>query len=246
MIIDPELYKYLRGEQFSNSLVVKMDREKYEDTSREAAITGLIRGTDVIHLGCSDHIDIITDKIRNNKWLHKLITDNASSCLGIDIDRQSIDFVKNKLGYTNVKQGDITMDEFPEIEAKIWNYVVFGELIEHLDNPVDFLKIFRNRFGKNVEKFIITVPSVYTRDQARNIFKYREVINSEHRFWFTPYTISKLVVSAGYRPEKIMFAGLQPLGFAGLATRKIKRLLWLRERYPYFRFNTIIITGYLK
>jgi hypothetical protein len=246
MNFDAEINKYLKGEVFSNSLVINLDRKKYEDIPRETLITGMIKGTRVIHLGCSDHIDIIPDKIAANKWLHKLLTDNSAACLGIDIDHKSIEFLKEKLGYSNVRQGDVVSDSFPEIESGSWDYVVFGELIEHLDNPVDFLKSFRTRFSGNVNKFIITVPSIYNRDQTRNIFRYKEVINSDHRFWFTPYTISKLVVSAGYRPEKMIFAGLQHLNTAELALRKIKRLFGMKETYPFYRFNNIIITGYLK
>ena len=45
--------------------------------------------------------------------LHKLITDNARNCIGIDIDRESIDYVKKETGYDNVVCGNILTDEFP-------------------------------------------------------------------------------------------------------------------------------------
>jgi hypothetical protein len=243
MKLDTELFKFLKGEKFSNSLVIDIDREKFPSISREDFITSVISGCDVIHLGCSDHVGIINEKIKANKWLHKLITDNSKSCLGIDIDPASIDYLKNILGYTNVRQGDVTKDSFPEITAKEWDYVVFGELIEHLNNPVEFLESFKNRFGRNIKKFIITVPSVYTKGQTKNIMKYREVINSDHRFWFTPYTISKILSAAGYSPETISFANMYPLGTPGLIWRKLKRMFMLKEKYPYYCFSTIVVTG---
>jgi len=75
------------------------------------------------------------------------------------------------------------------------------------------------------------------------MMNYLEIINSDHRFWFTPYTISKVLVSAGYNPEKIHYANLQSLSIKELITRKIKRIIGMKTEYPFYYFNTIIITG---
>jgi len=243
MKIEPAVLKYLNGESFQNSLNVDIGKTKHSIISRESAITEIIKNKDVIHIGCSDHIQIIDEKIKNNKWLHKLITYNAKSCIGIDIDKESIEFIKNKLGYTNVFHGDILNDDFDNITSKNWDYVVLGEIVEHLDNPVNFLKVLKMKYGKNISKFIITVPNIYNKRQFINMMNYREVINSDHRFWFTPYTITKLLVSAGYTPELISYANLQSLNTRELIARKIKRLAGIEIKYPFYYFNTIIITG---
>lgn len=245
MKIGSEILGYLKGTEFSNSLEINLEKTKYIAVSREDAITEMIRNSDVIHLGCSDHKPIIAEKIKNNKWLHKLITDNAKSCVGIDIDRDSIEFITRELGYSNVRHGDIMKDSFPEISEKKWDYIVLGEIVEHLDNPVDFLRKIKEKYGNNVNKFIITVPSIYNESQIRHMFQYKEVINSDHRFWFTPYTITKLLFSAGLIPDKISYANVQSLNFTQLAIRKMKRILRLAEKYPFYYFNTMIITGTL-
>src|SRR5450759_5427146 len=90
MKIEPQVLKYLKGDAFQSSLNVEIGKEKHKIISREAAITEIIRDKNVIHIGCSDHIQIINDKIRNNTWLHKLISDNSKKCIGIDIDKESI------------------------------------------------------------------------------------------------------------------------------------------------------------
>lgn len=243
MKIDPNILKYLNGKEFQTSLNVEITREKYSIVSRESAITDLIRSTNVIHIGCSDHIQVITEKITKNIWLHKLITENAANCIGIDIDKESIEFIKNELGYKNVYSGNILSDEFEAISSGRWDYAVFGEIVEHLDDPVHFLKVFKSKYGEVVSKFIITVPTIYTIRQFTNMLNYREVINSDHRYWFTPYTISKVLVSAGYQPEKIIFANLQSLNISDLIRRKIKKIMGLKIEYPFYYFNTMIITG---
>jgi hypothetical protein len=243
--LDQEIFKYLKGEKFSNSLSVEYDRTRYEAISREAAITGLIKDSNVIHIGCTDHLPLIREKIANKKWLHKLITDNARKCIGIDIDMQSIEYVKNETGYENVICGDILTDDFPEITAGRWDYAVFGEIIEHIDDPVHFLRTFRQRFGSSVNGFIITVPNIYNKQQFRNMLKYREVINSDHRYWFTSYTISKILVAAGYTPEKIIFSNLNSLTRGQLIVRKIRKLAGMKIRYPFHSFKILIVTGKL-
>jgi len=243
MEFDQQILKFLNGESFQTSLTVDLENTKYEIIQRETAIIDLIKNTNVIHIGCSDHIQVINEKIQTNTWLHKLITDNSKNCIGIDIDRESIEYIKNNLGYTNVFHGDILSDDFDVIRQTKWDYVVFGEIMEHIDNPVNFLKVFKSRFGANVERFIITVPSIYNKRQFGNMLKYKEVINSDHRFWFTPYTISKIVASAGFKPENITFSNLQKLTIPELIIRKLKRLTGIKVKYPFYYFNTIIITG---
>lgn len=243
MKFEPKVLKYLKGETFQTSLTLEIGKQNHPVTSREAVITEIIKGKKVVHIGCSDHIQVINEKIRNNMWLHKLITDNSTGCIGIDIDSESIEYIKKELGYNNVFQGDITAGLIENIKSDKWDYAVFGELIEHLDNPVNFLKAFKEKYGENVSRFIITVPSIYNTRQFRNMMNYREVINSDHRFWFTPYTISKVVASAGYNPEKIIYANLQPLTIPQLIIRKIQQLTGINVKYPFYYFNTIIITG---
>lgn len=246
MKLEPAILKYLNGQAFQTNLSVDIGKSKYEIISREKAITELIKGKNVIHIGCSDHIQVINEKIKNNIWLHKLITDNADKCVGIDIDKESIEYIKRELGYTNVYHGDILTDDLNYIIEGTWDYAVFGELIEHLDNPVNFLQVFREKFGKKVSGFIITVPSIYNKRQFKNMMHYKEIINSDHRFWFTPYTISKVLTSAGYKPEKITFVNLQSLTFVELVIRKLKQILRIEVKYPFYYFNTIIVSGIVK
>jgi hypothetical protein len=243
MKIEPEVLKYLKGDVFRSSLFVDIGREKHSIVSRESLITGIIKNKNVIHIGCSDHIQIINEKIRNNIWLHKLICDNAADCIGIDIDNESIEFIKKELGYQNVFSGNILTDNFESINNKKWDYAVFGEIIEHLDDPVTFLKIFKKKYGNRISKFIITVPTIYNKRQFKNMMDYLEIINSDHRYWFTPYTITKILVSAGYNPELISYANLQSLSFRELVIRKIRRICGINVKYPFYYFNTIVISG---
>ncbi|HOO99535.1 MAG TPA: class I SAM-dependent methyltransferase [Bacteroidales bacterium] len=243
MKIEEGIIRYLRGDIIDTGLKVQIRRDKYPIISREAQITEIVKNKSVIHVGCSDHIQIIDNKIKNDKWLHKLITDNSSDCIGIDIDRESIEYIRNKLGYKNVYHGNILSDDLMPVKSRKWDYVVFGEIIEHLDNPVDFLEVFKEKYGDYVSRFVITVPNIYNKHHFRDMLGYIENINTDHRFSFTPYTINKVIFAAGYIPEKMYYANLIKLNFTGLVLRKLKYILHLPVKYPYFYFNSIIVTG---
>jgi len=246
MKIDREILKYLKGNLLDTSLTIDLRRTKYGIISREKAITGIIRDKNVIHLGCADHIQVINEKIKNNIWLHKLISDNARTCLGIDIDRESIDYIRDELGYGNVIHGDILNDTMNELTARNWDYAIFGEIIEHLVNPVNFLRSFREKYSGHVQRFIITVPNIYNKRQFRNMLNYKEIINSDHRFWFTPYTVAKVLVSAGYVPENISYANLYRLNIPELIIRKIRKIAGQEIKYPFYYFRSIIVEGRLR
>lgn len=243
MIINDRLLSYLKGEDFSTGLVAEYGKTRHKPVTREELIVKTAEGKKVIHAGCSDHIPVIREKISTNSWLHKLLTEKASKCIGIDIDRESIEFLKTELGYSNVYCADIVKDDIPAIREDSWDYVVFGEMIEHLDNPVSFLSEFRKRYGINVARFIVSVPNILNIKRYRNMLKYREVINSDHRFWFTSYTICRILAAAGYRPEQILYANLCKLNSSELIVRKIKQLTGVKQGYPFYYFNNIIVQG---
>lgn len=243
MKIGPEIFTYLKGEKFSNNFRFDLDSANQEVISREAAIIRLIEGKKVIHVGCSDHIQIINEKLKNNIWLHKLITEKASRCIGIDIDGESIDFIKNELNFNNVFRGDIVSDDLPMISEDKWDFAVLGEMVEHLDNPVNFLETLMRKYGSCIDRFIISVPNIYNSSSLSNMFNFREIINSDHRFWFTPYTILKILVSSGYKPEDMIFCNRQSLSRQELLIRKLKKYAGLKEHYPFYYFKTLIVTA---
>ena len=71
-------------------------------------------------------------------------------------------------------------------------------ILEHVGDPVSFLKGVKRNLGSNVERIIITVPNAYSAEHCSYVNGYgREVLNSDHKFWFTPYTLLKVMTEAG-------------------------------------------------
>lgn len=157
----------------------------------------------IIHLGCTDHINFIEYRLSTGSYLHKLLTDVSTECLGIDIAQEAIDYLKTR-GIDNILYADITSPDIEAIKKQKWDYMILGELVEHTENPVAFMKQIKENYGQYIDKFIITVPNAlglifnfYAREHGI------ENINSDHKYWFTPYTIQKVLHCAGYEIEEI-------------------------------------------
>jgi 2-polyprenyl-3-methyl-5-hydroxy-6-metoxy-1,4-benzoquinol methylase len=115
-----------------------------------------------------------------------------------------------------------------------FDYIYIPDVIEHIGNPVDFLESIRDRFKTNVEKIILTTPNAFRWNNFMNSFKTIEVVNTDHRFWFTPFTLSKIVTDAGYEINKLGY-----FEHGSLSRRQVFRK-YILNRFPAFR-DTLII-----
>ena len=57
-----------------------------------------------------DHLPLVDKKIANGTWMHKMLDDKATRCLGIDINAEGIDYIK-KPGYKDTLAIDLIEDK---------------------------------------------------------------------------------------------------------------------------------------
>lgn len=208
---------YLTGEQFSDSLEV--DCSVAGDGSggpsggrwaqnRLKLIVERTKGKRVLHVGFTDHLPLIETKIAQGRWLHKLLVESSSHCVGLDINAEAVEFVRTELGFKDVHVCDLLEDDLAGlIGENRFDYLVLGEVLEHTDDPVNFLTSLRSRMSPYVDKCLITVPNAFSFANVQNIWKSKEYINSDHRYWFTPYTLAKVLTRAGMPIEELGFCG---------------------------------------
>ncbi len=205
MSVYSEWKDYLSGKEFSNGKIFDYNDFEYGRV-RFSTLKKILHKEEelksVIHLGCCDHLALIDEKIQNNKWLHKILMENAKCVLGIDIDKEAVEYVKS-IGYNDVIYADITQDKTLIVDEmrkmlgdQKWDYLIAGEIVEHLDNPTEFLKIVKESYHDIIDKIIITVPNAFSMHNIMYALKGQECINTDHRFWFTPYTIGKVLERA--------------------------------------------------
>lgn len=200
-----EVGAYLEGISFSSGIKVNTASRNDPDTDRISLLEGICTGKNVIHLGCADHLPLIKSKIENDTWLHGRLCRCSNACLGVDINKEGVEFLRNSLGYTDVICSNMIEDDNPLIMANHWDYVVMGEVLEHLNNPQHFLKVFRDKYEGCVERIVITVPNAISWQNFKFAFANSEFINTDHRYWFTSFTLAKMAIISGMRIEDFWF-----------------------------------------
>ena len=231
---------YFTGKRFNNGLSIKWEFGKRELFSRIQFLTEVCRDKNIIHLGCLDHNkETITRKLTNNIWLHKKLIDISNCCLGIDINQSLIKEIRTEMDIDNIICSDISTDILrTEITSRYWDYLICGEVLEHIDNPILFLSSIREKYAKYISKIIVTVPNTLNLSHIKRAFKGVESINTDHRYSFTPYNISKVLINSGYKVSKINMA----LHFDPKTRGPIHR--FILGKFPLLRSDIIITAGF--
>ncbi|MGI5975975.1 MAG: methyltransferase domain-containing protein [Paludibacter sp.] len=238
-----KINKYLKGEEFSNSLEISF-AGLLEDKSRNQKLIEICSNKRVIHFGCADHIELIDQKIAANRWLHKLLVENTSDCIGIDIDKKAVDYITNTLRYKQVYCLDIENEKPDFLQAnQQWDYLILGEIIEHVDNPVLFLQRIMSVFKDRVNQIIITAPNVFNVSTQNDISYCRENINTDHNYWFSPYTLNRIVYKSGFSNIEFTFADRVALSFKNKLKYVLQRIFGKSVMFQSNQFNTIILTA---
>ena len=231
---------YLEGTKFSSGLNIT-DKSFNEEKTRIERLVEILNGKRVIHLGFTDHLPLIDKKIANGQWLHGKLDEVSEECYGIDINEEAVNYVREHYGYSNVRCANILDEDILENHSQKWDYILLGELLEHIDNPVHFLSKIHDNYIDRIDRIMISVPNVLNVSTLNYMEKGIEHINTDHRYWFTPYTILKVLSVAGYKNAKIYFVNRSRLPFFLLLKRKLKRLCGLKSLYRWYYFDTLLV-----
>jgi hypothetical protein len=183
----------------NDELEVTVEFEQLENIMLRPDYLSILFGAKkVVHLGCTDHLGIIQQKLDSGQYLHNLITFVADKCLGVDINKEAIQYLRDQGGVGNVIYGDITQPGIIEILEDDYDYILLGEMLEHIENPVAFLKSIITNYGKQIKQVVITVPNAFGLPFLANALNFgQETLNPDHKYWFTPYTIMKVAYQSG-------------------------------------------------
>ena len=241
MILSEKLRSYLKGERFSTAENFRYPAKIYPET-REEYLKKIVKGKKVVHIGCIDHLPVIDTKIKTGHWLHNILTDSAEKCVGFDINKEGIEKLRSDYGIENVFYEDVANTASETILKEKWDYLLLGEVLEHIDNPVDFINKLKINYSNVARQIIITVPHIITKNNFNNVKRGFECINTDHRYWFTPFTIMKVATMAGLTPKNIEFKNRIVLSFPELIYRKLYKTVLRKEPfYPIYYFNTLVL-----
>ncbi|MCF7568952.1 class I SAM-dependent methyltransferase [Sabulilitoribacter arenilitoris] len=134
-----------------------------------------------------------------------LIDNNLSKkIIGIELDSKMAK--KAALTYDNVFVGDLNSVDFINHilnNTKSFDYIIFGDILEHLIDPFYALKELSKVLNKN-GRIIISVPNIAHLELFMQVFikgtwpkNERGIFDKTHLSWFTRKDIQKLIIKAG-------------------------------------------------
>lgn len=171
------------------------------------------KNASIIDVGCASHLKNIKEQMVKGTWLHSRLDRVTNENYGIDINEEAVNVLRKEYGRTDVFLADILVD-IEKIKTYIGgkkDFLLLADVMEHVDDPIGFLRKIKE--GKIAEKIIITVPnSFHFINMYFAVRKNAEVINSDHRFWFSPFTLLKCCKEAGIDIEEIDFCGFKLKG----------------------------------
>jgi 2-polyprenyl-3-methyl-5-hydroxy-6-metoxy-1,4-benzoquinol methylase len=161
---------------------------------RERFILDACRGKSVLHLGCAD-FPYTDESIASGSWLHSKVSDVAATCIGVDLDGDTVERLKEKHGVDNVKEGNA--EELDKLNGALFDVILAGEIVEHLNNPGLFFDTARTVL-KPGGKLLITVPSAFSLRRFIRIPFGSESVHPDHAFYFSHTTLHTLARRYGY------------------------------------------------
>jgi hypothetical protein len=250
MKISNNTLPFLEGKAFDAGLSVPIATPEPDIISRFRFLTELAKNKSIVHLGCCDHVPLIKEKINNGVWLHQLLMDSAHQVIGLDINKEGIEFLQDDLKINHVYCSNILEDNLPEESSSgCWDYLVMGEILEHVDNPVQFMSAIKKKHHGKIKQVVITVPNALCITNFEEVKNNMELINTDHRYWFTPFTLAKVLTLAGYQVDDFYFAQEVSSQIGWRAKIKVfpylKRKMRYRQlcRYPAYRDTLIMIAS---
>jgi 2-polyprenyl-3-methyl-5-hydroxy-6-metoxy-1,4-benzoquinol methylase len=148
------------------------------------------RGKRVLHLGCSSG-RFLEDRVRRGTLLHSVLQQEADELYGIDLDGESLEAMRERMGFRNLYQADAQRLEQLDLH-ETFDVVLAGDLLEHLTAPGALLDGVR-RFLRPGGKFIVSTVNAFGLNfQLRRwLGSYAE--HPEHVCFFSPETIVHLL-----------------------------------------------------
>jgi len=215
---------------------------------RIAFIARACAGCRVLDLGAMDETAWQAKRGRGT-WLHEEIGRTALRVDGIDnsalVPAEGLRTARN----ASIRRGDITdpagvvagLDAPPDV-------IVAGELIEHLDNPLQFLKRFAGTERLSGKTLILSTPNATALHNVLVALARRESTHRDHLCILSYKTLATLCSRAGFPSWEIIpyFARFTEMeerqaGLARLAVRAAERIVNLLEWcFPLLSFGYIV------
>jgi 2-polyprenyl-3-methyl-5-hydroxy-6-metoxy-1,4-benzoquinol methylase len=194
----------------------------------------------VLDVGCSDHGRRPATAGARAKWLHGLLVDAGYSVLGIDLLDDELEWMRDQ-GYEVAR---VDAQAMPDL-GEPFDSIVAGELLEHLENPGQFLAGCRRNL-KDDGHLILTTPNAFGLVWQLAYLKHRRgydrTFNLEHTCWYCAQTVRQLLEREGFAINSIRFVDdLRPEASESALYRTFARLWSVSRQFLPDRIRSSIV-----
>ena len=204
--------------------------KKAEKLDKFTSIVKMCEGKTVLDVGC-----VGQDKgFDHEAWLHGRMKKVASKIIGADINQEGIDAM-NSEGY-EVYQPDVL-----EGMNQKFDLVIMGDVIEHVNDPGQFLSFYAQFLNENGKMVICTPNAFGIRYIIQVLFYGKPGTNEEHTLAFDPYVMLELFSRIDLNPVEFYWLKEYRRG----ANWKQKLILFMSSIYigmrKYFNSNFMFV-----
>jgi len=132
----------------------------------------------------------------NTEWLHQYLVNQFERVVGVDILADDVKQLNNQ-GYEMIEADVTDMDLGITADT-----IVAGELIEHIDNPGQFLTQAKQHL-KPEGNLILTTPNPWAIVHLRRWVTGTYSINPTHVAWYGPRVLTQLLDRYGFTVTKL-------------------------------------------
>jgi 2-polyprenyl-3-methyl-5-hydroxy-6-metoxy-1,4-benzoquinol methylase len=163
--------------------------------TKDDLLAKLCTGKTILDVGCVGQDRIFT----SDNWLHNKIRRISQKIDGVDILIAEMNQLKQQ-GYSM-----FTPEELERSKNK-YEVVLMSDVIEHVNDPVAFLKFYSQFLSENGIMFVSTPNSNRSNNFINILFNNNYSVNEEHTFWFCPRTFAEVVRRAGLEIHEFHWA----------------------------------------
>lgn len=150
----------------------------------------------------------------------KLVREKSCDVYGLEYNEESVAQCRKLNVFEQIRQFDLNRlaeDSFPQYREK-FDYVILGDVLEHLYNPPAVLKIAAG-YLKSGKYLLISLPNLAHASIKANLllndFSYTElgILDKTHLRFFTYRSIASLLANAGLDISQIEYTTLPADGY---------------------------------
>jgi len=168
---------------------------------REDYLLESCKDKNILHFGFAD-APFTEERLASNEILHMRLRKVAKNVFGADIDKKAIEQYRKSTKDKNNAYIDITKKIDPHLfNGQTFDVVLLGEIVEHLDNPVQALQNLKELTDKICNKdsyLLITVPNAFNFQGQVAAYSGYEIVHPDHLYYFSPVTLDTLLKRSGF------------------------------------------------